>query len=98
MISPAQALQLIPTGLRDPLIECFSQIGRNFAERRWEPAELNGGKFCEIVYTILDGALSGTYAAAPAKPPNMVDACRSLEQRAPNSARIGDRSLRILIP
>jgi hypothetical protein len=98
MISPAQALVALPSGLRDPLIECFSEIGRNFAERRWEPAELNGGKFCEIVYTILDGTLSGSYAVAPAKPPNMVDACRLLEQRPPDAARVGDRSLRILIP
>lgn len=98
MITPAQALQSIPVGLRDPLIECFSQIGRNFAERRWEPAELNGGKFCEIVYAVLYGTLSGTYATAPAKPPNMVDACRALEQQPPNAARVGDRSLRVLIP
>jgi hypothetical protein len=98
MITPAQALQAIPAGLRDPLIDCFSQIGRNFAERRWEPAELNGGKFCEIVYTVLNGTLSKTYATAPAKPPNMVNACRALEQMPPSAARVGDRSLRILIP
>src|SRR5262249_44828705 len=88
----------IPPGLRDPLLECFSEIGRNFSERRWEPAELNGGKFCEIVYTIVDGSLSGSYVAAPAKPAKLVDACRLLEQRPANALRVGDRSLRILIP
>jgi hypothetical protein len=98
MISPAQALLVLPTGLRDPLLGCFSVIGRNFAERRWEPAELNGGKFCEIVFTIFDGALSGTFASSPAKPANMVNACRSLEQRQANGSLLGDRSLRILIP
>jgi hypothetical protein len=98
MISPSQALSLLPAGLRDPLLECFNTIGRNFAERRWEPTELNGGKFCEIVYTILDGALSGTYESSPAKPPNMLDACRLLEQRPACASRVGDRSLRILIP
>jgi len=49
MIAPAVALSALPSGLRDPLIDCFGEIARNFAERRWEPAELNGGKFCEIV-------------------------------------------------
>lgn len=98
MTSPAQALAALPSGLRTPLIECFNEIGRNFAEHRWEPAELNGGKFCEIVYTILDGVLSGSYQAAPAKPAKMVDACRLLEQRPQNTGRAGDRSLRILIP
>jgi hypothetical protein len=98
MISPAQALIALPPGLRDPLVDCFSEIGRNFAERRWEPTELNGGKFCEIVYTILDGALSGTYAGAPSKPAKMVEACRLLEQRSACASRVGDRSLRILVP
>src|ERR1700676_153607 len=98
MISPRQALVALPSGLRDSLIDCFSEIGRNFAERRWEPAELNGGKFCEIVYTILDGVLNGTYASVPAKPAKMNDACRALEQRPAIASRVGDRSLRILIP
>jgi len=79
-------------------VDCFGEIGRNFAERRWEPAELNGGKFCEIVYTILDGTLSGAYPSVPAKPAKMYDACRALEQRPPSASRAGDRSLRILIP
>ena len=98
MINPSTALSVIPDGLRGPLINCFTEIARNFAERRWEPAELNGGKFCEVVYTILDGAIGGAFANTPSKPASMVDACRALEQRPADSARIGDRSLRILIP
>jgi hypothetical protein len=98
MIPPGQALLAIPAGLRDPLLECFSQIARNFAERRWEPAELNGGKFCEIVYTILNGALSGSFVSIPSKPSNMVDACRAIEQISASPSRVGDRSLRILVP
>jgi hypothetical protein len=98
VINPTAMLAALPAGLRTPLIECFQEIVRNYIERRWEPAELNGGKFCEIVYTILDGALAGTYAASPSKPANMVVACRALEGRPANPARVGDRSLRILIP
>lgn len=45
------------------------------------------------MYTIVDGFGSASYAAAPTKPPNMVDACRRLE------TRIGvPRSFQILIP
>src|SRR5437660_950776 len=98
MIPPAQALSTLPSDLRDPLISCFNEVARNFAEHRWEPAELNGGKFCEVVYTILEGAISGTFASKPAKPAKMVDACRALEGKPANAARPGDRSLRILIP
>jgi hypothetical protein len=98
VISPGDALTVLPSGLRDPLVECFNEIATNFAQRRWEPAELNGGKFCEIVYTILEGVISGRYPRKPAKPANMLDACRSLERSPPDASRVGDRSLRILIP
>lgn len=92
-IAPANALAGIPPGLRDPLIEEFNKLSRNFRERRWEPAELNGGKLCEIVYTILKGHTEGKFAAKPFKPRNMVDACRELEK-----ATSASRSARIQIP
>jgi hypothetical protein len=96
-VDPSKLLAAIPTGLRDPLLETYREIASNFAEHRWEPSELNGGKFCECVYWIAHGFLSGTYAAKPSKPPNMRDDCRSLEGMKA-SAKPGDRSLRILIP
>ena len=98
MITASQALTAVPDGLRQPLLVSFGEISRNFAEHRWEPAELNGGKFSEVVYGILVGALDGRYPAGPAKPPNMLEACRALEGRVASATRIGDRSLRILIP
>jgi hypothetical protein len=96
-IDPSKVLASIPAGLRDPLFETYREIASNFAEHRWEPSENKGGKFCEIVYTILDGALSGNFAAAPSKPPNMKDACAALES-VPASGAVGGRSLRILLP
>ena len=57
------------------------------------PSELSGGRFCEIVFTIVEGYSSGSYASAPKKPQNFVGACRQLEQ----SARI-PRSFKVLIP
>ena len=87
-------LKDLPPGLRQPLFAAFGEIVRNFRESRWEPAELNGGKLCEVVYTILRGYVDGTYPSAPSKPRNIVDACRALEA-APSSV---SRSVRVQIP
>ena len=98
MLNSATLLHSLPATLRDELLGCYKQIVTNYVEQRWEPAELNGGKICEVVYTILKGALSGTYAAHSSKPNSMVDASRALETTPPDPNRPGDRSLRILMP
>jgi len=98
MLDPLKILAGVPSGLRDPLIKSFQKIGSNYLEHRWEPAELNGGKFCEIAYTMVSGCLKGQFPAIPAKPKDMVAACRALEMISSNPQLIGDRSLRILIP
>src|SRR5690348_16230428 len=79
MILASTALSAIPAGLRDPLLEEYRKIIQNFLEQRWLPSELHGGRFSEIVYTILDGQAKKAYAASPAKPANFPDACRKLE-------------------
>jgi hypothetical protein len=93
MLTPDQALSTIPEGLRRPLIDEFSNIVNNYIERKWLPAELSGGRFCEIVYTIIDGYSSWSYQPSPTKPRNFVDACRRLE----NNSNM-PRSFQILIP
>lgn len=98
MLDSSKVLGAIPPELREPLFRSYAEIATNFAERRWEPSELNSGKFCEIVYTILAGALSGSYALKPSKPKNMALACQSLENVRADPNRTGDRSLRILVP
>jgi hypothetical protein len=80
------------------LLQSYEQIVSNYVERRWEPSELNGGKFCEVVYCIISGAISGAFPAGASKPADMVSACRALEKNQPLAMRVGDRSLRILIP
>lgn len=85
----------IPITLKKPLLDSFNEIVKNYKERRWEPSELNGGKFCEIVYTILKGFTDGRYSASPSKPRNMLDSCRNLENA--ESTRFS-RSVRIQIP
>jgi hypothetical protein len=76
----------------------YQEIAKNFAEHRWEPSELNGGKFCEVVYTIVESVIVGSTPSKPSKPQNMVVACRGLETAPMRPGRTGDRSLRILIP
>ena len=98
MLNPSKVLMSIPVGLRDPLLQCYQEIVTNFAEHRWEPSELNGGKFCEVVYTIINGVLSGSLPPKPSKPKSMLSACQDLEKIAAQPDRVGDRSLRILIP
>ena len=86
-------LTAIPPGLKDPLIKEYNSIIQNYLERRWTASELSGGKFCEIVYTILDGYACGTYASAPSTPGNFPQACRNLERNTHVP-----RSFKILIP
>ncbi len=83
----------IPKGLRKPLLEEYDTIVQAYFEGRWSPAELSGGRFSEIVYTILDGHASGIFALRPSKPPNFVEACRRLESKTDVP-----RSFQILIP
>src|SRR5690242_14048219 len=98
MLDPSKVLVGIPTGLRDPLFKSYQEIATNFAEHRWEPSELNGGKLCEVVYAIINGILSGTFSSTPTKPRNMLVACQALEKTPAQPSRVGDHSLRVLIP
>jgi hypothetical protein len=91
---PTKLFAGIPSGLVSPLLDSYQEISRNFRESRWEPAELNGGKLCEVVYTILRGHADGIFPKKPSKPKNMVDACNALAN-APQSV---SRSARIQIP
>jgi hypothetical protein len=95
LISGSAALATLPAGLREPLIAEYQTIVQNFMEHRWLPSELSGGRFSEIVYTILDGQAKNQYASAPHKPSNFQAACQSLEQ---NKLPHVPRSFQILIP
>lgn len=91
-LAAEDALGSLPAGLRDELLRAFDEIVSNFRARKWEPSELNGGKLCEIVYTILNGHVSGSYPGRASKPRNIVDAGHALSQAPdafPRSVRIG---------
>lgn len=92
-IALADVFQALPAKLRTELLDAYNEVMRNFRERRWEPAELNGGKLCEVVYSILKGYVDGKYPDRATKPKNMVLACQELE-----AATSAPRSIRIQIP
>lgn len=96
-LAPGDALSVLPSTLRDDLLDAFGEIVKNYREHKWEPSELNGGKLCEAVYTIIVGYLEGgNYPARTKKPGRFPQTCWGLEQKyahVPNS-----RSPRILIP
>lgn len=91
---PKTAFAQLPATLARDLLDAYAEIVTNFAEGRWEPSELNGGKFCEAVYTVIDGYMGGTYQARASKPNNMPAACHKLETVYPSA----HRSPRIQIP
>lgn len=84
----------VPSNFENELFRRYKEIERNFRERRWEPAELNGGKLCEAAFSILKGYVDGAYPSKPTKPSNMVAACQALE----NTPTSFHRSIRIQIP
>ena len=90
----AHVLGAVPQSLEDELFEKFREIERNFRERRWEPAELNGGKLSEVAYCILRGHVDGRFPQKSSKPANFYDACRDFE----NAPASFGRSVRIQLP
>lgn len=95
MLVGQAVLGAIPDQLRSELLAAYTEIVRNYRERRWEPSELNAGKFCEVVYTIVRGYIDSAYPTNASKPSNMVDACKALEKA---DASKFPRSIRIQIP
>lgn len=94
-VDRATLFSRLPDRLRQALLDRFNEIIRNFRERRWEPSELNAGKFCEVVYSILMGYIDGAFPSSARKPKNFVDACRKLEHASASSF---SRSVRVQIP
>lgn len=88
------ALQQIPASLRDPLIEQFTLLLKDYLHSDWEGVGTKAGKFCEIAYCVLEGILSGTYSSGPSKPNNFPASCDQLAQKYPT----GSRAIRIQIP
>lgn len=70
------ALASIPEGLRSPLIQLYHEALSEYRAGRWEAVGVKVGKLCEVVFSIINGKVSGVYPNKPSKPNNMVDACK----------------------
>jgi hypothetical protein len=81
----------LPTQLGRNLEKSYTQIKSNFAQRRYEPSELNGGKFCEVVLRILEWHTtpSKVYTLFGAKIRDFGQATRQFESQSsfPDSVR-----------
>lgn len=78
VLDPTQALGELPQGLRDELMVEYRKIAKNFARGEWGDASVHGGRFCEVVYSILRGHVDGSYPDAASKPDDFPTACRNL--------------------
>lgn len=92
-LDASRAFAVLSASLRDELLLEFQKITRNYRERRWEATELDGGRFSEVAYTILEGYLNGgNFPAKPSKPQRFDQACKQLDQadknKYPKSARV----------
>jgi len=93
-LDPTQALGHLPAELRNELVEEFQKIVQNYRQEHWEAAELDGGRFCEIAYTILAGHTDGdNYPARASKPQQFKQACERLASKSGYS-----KSARLTIP
>ena len=92
MVDARSALSQLPEGLRNELLAEYKKIVINYREGRWEASELDGGRFSEVAYTILDGYLKGgAYANSASKPSQFDVSCKNLANAAatyPKSARV----------
>lgn len=90
LIVPTEAFAQLPPQLRDDLLGSFEEMIRNYSERRWGPAELDGAKLCEAAFSICEGLCTGKMPPRTQKPKNVVAASLALEQytSAPRSVRI----------
>jgi hypothetical protein len=94
VLDPTRALGHLPEGLRNELVEEFQKIVQNYRKEQWEAAELDGGRFCEIAYTILAGHTGGdNYPSRASKPQQFKQACERLESKTGYS-----KSARLTIP
>jgi len=87
----------LPPTLRQELLDEYARIEKNYREGRWEPAELDGGKYCEVVYCVLEGYLRGSYQPHATKPAQFAQACNRL-QNIQTASTVGLDSMRLIMP
>ncbi len=101
MTSLSTLLPTVPTEIVDELESSYSEIKKNFREGRYEPSELDGAKFCEVVYRLLEWYTStaNTYTPFGSRINNFEKGARdfgNLPSAFPDSIRL--HIPRVLIP
>ena len=79
----------LPKAILTKLEASYNEIKRNFRERRYEPSELNGAKFSEAVYRVLEWHTLKTFTAFGTKIRDFSQALRKFESMSsfPDSIR-----------
>ena len=83
----------LPDHISNRLINEYNEIHHQFVLNKWTPSELHGGRFCEVVYCVLEGYHSERYPREIRKPKSFRSPCKSQKhcKRCP-------RSFKVLIP
>ncbi|MDO4967214.1 MAG: hypothetical protein Q4E70_00380 [Candidatus Saccharibacteria bacterium] len=77
--NPKKAVLLsLPTNLRQSLLEEFDGVLTAFTRSDWEKVGLKSGRFCECVYTVING-YPNSYSDTVEKPRNFTDSCNQLQ-------------------
>lgn len=84
-----------PEVLIDKLLDHYSIIKENFLLERHEPSELNGGKFCEVVYRLIEYKLKKSFTPIDQHIPNLIGKLRNIENQPKDKL---NESLRIHFP
>jgi len=86
----------LPQTLVNALLETYQEIKQNFILGKHEPAELNGGKFSEVIVRIIQfETQSGNFKPLGTHIPNLIGTIRDFE-KVPSS--VANESYRIHIP
>ena len=97
MFDKSQLFTQLPPGLKDSLTKEYHKITKNYQEGRWEPAELDGAKFAEVVYWIVKGYLEGVYPTGLSRVSNFEHLCKQLAN-IPTAITYDKDSVRLTLP
>lgn len=85
----ASVFPSIPKQVLERLEKSYNSTKKNFRENRFEPSELNGAKFCEAVFRLLEWHTSKSYMPFGSKIGDFSQAVRRFENMSkfPDSVR-----------
>lgn len=89
-LSVEDVLLSLPPSLKNDLLDEYRKILLNYHRQNWEGVLVNGGRFCENVYAILNHLPDGNYPDHAEKPSNFVDESLKLRSNSqlPSSCRV----------